>query len=263
MRSTSAAWGAIRASANWRRVSRNWRCSSVRAKVESVMLPFSQSVGTPGLRLALPSVSGIRLRSTRRMESTAAELGGATVVVGDRGERLPAGGDQCPPGASTRNPHSASATCDVVDAGRPAEEGGPTGGDQGAPHEDVVLVLALRRASGRARSARARRRANPASGPGVPTPRPARAVGRPELGRAGPSSRPRGPGAGGPAAPGRPRLMGTKVGWVIGGQASASAPGPVQETEDDRVGEGLPGGLDDVLRHPDGGPGALAVGRCR
>jgi hypothetical protein len=36
--------------------------------------------------------------------------------------------------------------------------------------------------------------------------------------------------------------------------------GGVEQPEDDRVVEGLPAGLDDVLRHPDGGPDDLPVG---
>src|SRR5450755_2347754 len=38
-------------------------------------------------------------------------------------------------------------------------------------------------------------------------------------------------------------------------------PPGVEQTVDDGVGEGLPGSGDDVLGHPDGGPGAVAVGR--
>ena len=34
----------------------------------------------------------------------------------------------------------------------------------------------------------------------------------------------------------------------------------VKDAVDQRVDQGLPGGLDDVLRHPDGGPGPLTVG---
>src|SRR5450432_354112 len=35
--------------------------------------------------------------------------------------------------------------------------------------------------------------------------------------------------------------------------------GPVQQTDDDGVVQGLPTGLDDVLRDPDGGPGDRSV----
>src|ERR1700681_4320299 len=50
--------------------------------------------------------------------------------------------------------------------------------------------------------------------------------------------------------------MGTKLGWVMKGWGSFSG---VDQTVDDRVEKGLPGRLDDVLRHADGGPDVLAV----
>ena len=193
VRSTSAAWGAIRSSAKWRRVSRNWRCSSVRAKVESVMLTFSQR-SSPGLVRRSREVllgNGVDQRALRH------------IVVGDRGEGLPAGRDQCRRGVD-QEPPQPQRQLHVVDAGTTAEAGGPTGRDEGAAQEDIVLGLALRELQV-VRETTGQAQGEPGVGPRGAHAAPAERGGRLELGGAGRSSRPRARGDGGPAEPGPPR----------------------------------------------------------